>query len=64
MLKVLYELKNFKGRSKFKTRLHSITHNECITQYRKEHRKRWLMGVLSFDPPEKAFKEKSPKVGE
>lgn len=35
MLKVLYGLKNFEGKSKFKTWLYSITYNECITQYRR-----------------------------
>ncbi|WP_372439631.1 RNA polymerase sigma factor SigX, partial [Pseudomonas aeruginosa] len=43
MLKVLYGLKNFEGKSKFKTWLYSITYNECITQYRTERRKRRLM---------------------
>jgi RNA polymerase sigma-70 factor (ECF subfamily) len=50
MLKVLYGLKNFEGKSKFKTWLYSITYNECITQYRKERRKRRLMDALSLDP--------------
>lgn len=49
MLKVLYGLKNFEGKSKFKTWLYSITYNECITQYRKERRKRRLMDALSLD---------------
>ncbi|MBW4971687.1 sigma-70 family RNA polymerase sigma factor, partial [Croceibacter atlanticus] len=48
MLKVLYGLKNFEGKSKFKTWLYSITYNECITQYRKERRKRRLMDALSL----------------
>ncbi len=52
MLKVLYGLKNFEGKSKFKTWLYSITYNECITQYRKERRKRRLMDALSLDPLE------------
>lgn len=50
MLKVLYGLKNFEGKSKFKTWLYSITYNECITQYRKERRKRRLVDALSLDP--------------
>lgn len=54
MLKVLYGLKNFEGKSKFKTWLYSITYNECITQYRKERRKRRLMDALSLDPLEEA----------
>ena len=64
MLKVLYGLKNFEGKSKFKTWLYSITYNECITQYRKERRKRRLMDALSLDPLEEASEEKSPKVEE
>ncbi len=62
MLKVLYGLKNFEGKSKFKTWLYSITYNECITQYRKERRKRRLMDALSLDPLEEASEEKMPKV--
>ena len=62
MLKVLYGLKNFEGKSKFKTWLYSITYNECITQYRKERRKRRLMDALSLDPQEEASDEKAPKV--
>ena len=54
MLKVLYGLKNFEGKSKFKTWLYSITYNECITQYRKERRKRRLLDALSLDPVEEA----------
>jgi RNA polymerase sigma-70 factor, ECF subfamily len=61
MLKVLYGLKNFEGKSKFKTWLYSITYNECITQYRKERRKRRLMDALSLDPLEEASEEKMPK---
>ncbi|QCG66371.3 RNA polymerase sigma factor SigX [Pseudomonas veronii] len=60
MLKVLYGLKNFEGKSKFKTWLYSITYNECITQYRKERRKRRLMDALSLDPLEEASEEKTP----
>lgn len=62
MLKVLYGLKNFEGKSKFKTWLYSITYNECITQYRKERRKRRLIDALSLEPQEEASDEKSPKV--
>lgn len=64
MLKVLYGLKNFEGKSKFKTWLYSITYNECITQYRKERRKRRLIDALSLDPLEEASDEKTPKVEE
>lgn len=65
MLKVLYGLKKFEGKSKFKTWLYSITYNECITQYRKERRKKRLMDALSLNMPEDAeavepdYKEKS-----
>ena len=62
MLKVLYGLKNFEGKSKFKTWLYSITYNECITQYRKERRKRRLLDALSLDPLEEAVEEKPVKV--
>lgn len=62
MLKVLYGLKNFEGKSKFKTWLYSITYNECITQYRKERRKRRLLDALSLDPVEEASDEKAPKM--
>ncbi|MBX9915039.1 MAG: RNA polymerase sigma factor SigX [Pseudomonadaceae bacterium] len=62
MLKVLYGLKNFEGKSKFKTWLYSITYNECITQYRKERRKRRLLDALSLDPQEEAVEEKPVKV--
>ena len=34
--------------------LYSITYNECITQYRKEKRKRRLLDALSLDPQEEA----------
>lgn len=64
MLKVLYGLKNFEGKSKFKTWLYSITYNECITQYRKERRKRRLIDALSLDPLEEASDDKTPKVEE
>lgn len=64
MLKVLYGLKTFEGKSKFKTWLYSITYNECITQYRKERRKRRLLDALSFDPIEEASEEKAPKLEE
>lgn len=62
MLKVLYGLKNFEGKSKFKTWLYSITYNECITQYRKERRKRRLLDALSLDPLEEAIEEKQVKA--
>lgn len=64
MLKVLYGLKNFEGKSKFKTWLYSITYNQCITQYRKERRKRRLLDALSLDPLEEASDEKAPKLEE
>lgn len=64
MLKVLYGLKNFEGKSKFKTWLYSITYNECITQYRKEKRKRRLLDALSLDPLEEASEEQAPKSEE
>ncbi|MFC3607363.1 RNA polymerase sigma factor SigX [Stutzerimonas tarimensis] len=64
MLKVLYGLKNFEGKSKFKTWLFSITYNECITQYRKERRKRRLVDALSLDPVEEASDEKAPRLVE
>ena len=64
MLKVLYGLKNFEGKSKFKTWLYSITYNECITQYRKERRKRRLVEALSLDPMEEASEERAPKLEE
>lgn len=47
MLKVLYGLKNFEGKSKFKTWLYSITYNECITQFRRDRRRRRLADALS-----------------
>lgn len=52
MLKVLHGLRLFEGKAKFKTWLYSITYNECITQYRKEKRKRRLMDALSLDQVE------------
>ncbi|MBA1262149.1 RNA polymerase sigma factor SigX [Stutzerimonas sp. NM35] len=64
MLKVLYGLKNFEGKSKFKTWLYSITYNECITQYRKERRKRRLLDALSLDPVEEASDDSAPVVTE
>ena len=64
MLKVLYGLKNFEGKSKFKTWLYSITYNECITQYRKERRKRRLLDALSLDPVEEASEDTTPKPEE
>ena len=64
MLKVLYGLKNFEGKSKFKTWLYSITYNECITQYRKEKRKRRLLDALSLDPLEEASEEQASKQEE
>ncbi len=54
MLKVLHGLKQFEGKAKFKTWLYSITYNECITQYRKEKRKRRLLDALSLDPQDEA----------
>ena len=50
MLKVLYGLKKFEGKSKFKTWLYSITYNECTTQYRKNRRMRRLFDALSLNP--------------
>lgn len=64
MLKVLYGLKNFEGKSKFKTWLYSITYNECITQYRKERRKRRLLDALSLEPNDEAAEEEPPKTEE
>jgi RNA polymerase sigma-70 factor (ECF subfamily) len=64
MLKVLYGLKNFEGKSKFRTWLYSITYNECTTQYRKERRKRRLLDALSLDPQEEASDDQSPKIEE
>lgn len=64
MLKVLYGLKNFEGKSKFKTWLYSITYNECITQYRKDRRKRRLIDALALDPQEEASEADAPKAEE
>ncbi|HJE71569.1 sigma-70 family RNA polymerase sigma factor, partial [Pseudomonas oryzihabitans] len=41
-----------------------ITYNECITQYRKERRKRRLVEALSLDPMEEASEERAPKLEE
>jgi RNA polymerase sigma-70 factor (ECF subfamily) len=62
MLKVLYGLKNFEGKSKFKTWLYSITYNECITQYRKDRRKRRLSDALALEPNDEASEESDPKA--
>lgn len=64
MLKVLYGLKKFEGKSKFKTWLYSITYNECITQYRKEKRKKRLMDALSLNPVDEASEEETPVITE
>ena len=64
MLKVLYGLKKFEGKSKFKTWLYSITYNECITQYRKEKRKKRLTDALSLNPVEEASDSDTPDIGE
>lgn len=64
MLKVLYGLKNFEGKSKFKTWLYSITYNECITQYRKDRRKRRLLDALSLDVEDEASEDKTPRLEE
>lgn len=61
MLKVLYGLKNFEGKSKFKTWLYSITYNECITQYRKDRRKRRLVEALSLDPQDEEDEQQPPQ---
>ena len=62
MLKVLHGLKHFEGKAKFKTWLYSITYNECITQYRKEKRKRRLYDALSLDGQEEAHEPEQPAV--
>lgn len=63
MLKVLHGLRHFEGKAKFKTWLYSITYNECITQYRKEKRKRRLMDALSLDhDPQDEVAESSPDI--
>lgn len=54
MLKVLHGLKQFEGKAKFKTWLYSITYNECITQYRKEKRKKRLFDALSLEAYDEA----------
>ena len=64
MLKVLYGLKKFEGKSKFKTWLYSITYNECTTQYRKERRKRRLQDALNLNPLEEASDETTPEINE
>ena len=64
MLKVLYGLKKFEGKSKFKTWLYSITYNECITQYRKEKRKKRLLDALSLNPVDEASDDDAPVVAE
>lgn len=60
MLKVLHGLRHFEGKSRFKTWLYSITYNECITQYRKEKRKRRLLDALSLDPLDEAHDGPEP----
>ena len=60
MLKVLHGLKNFEGKAKFKTWLYSITYNECITQYRKDKRRRRLFDALALDPVEEAVPDPEP----
>ncbi len=62
MLKVLHGLKSFEGKAKFKTWLYSITYNECITQYRKEKRKRRLFDALSLDGQEEEHQPEHPTV--
>ena len=64
MLKVLYGLKKFEGKSKFKTWLYSITYNECTTQYRKEMRRRRLADALSLNPLEEAEEQPTPEIGQ
>jgi RNA polymerase sigma-70 factor, ECF subfamily len=63
MLKVLHGLKHFEGKAKFKTWLYSITYNECITQYRKEKRKKRLFDALSLESEEEAQEQDMPLVG-
>lgn len=60
MLKVLHGLKSFEGKAKFKTWLYSITYNECITQYRKDKRRRRLFDALALDPVEEAVPDPEP----
>ena len=64
MLKVLHGLKQFEGKAKFKTWLYSITYNECITQYRKDKRKKRLFEALSLDPQEEAITGSEPLASE
>lgn len=65
MLKVLYGLKKFEGKSKFKTWLYSITYNECTTQYRKEARKKRLLDALSLNPQDESDEdEQSLELGQ
>lgn len=63
MLKVLHGLKHFEGKAKFKTWLYSITYNECITQYRKEKRKKRLFDALSLESQEEAQEQEMPLTG-
>ncbi len=63
MLKVLHGLKHFEGKAKFKTWLYSITYNECITQYRKEKRKKRLFDALSLESQEEAQEQEIVLVG-
>lgn len=62
MLKVLYGLKKFQGKSKFKTWLYSIAYNECTTQYRKEARKKRLLDALSLNPLAEDDEQPAPVV--
>lgn len=64
MLKVLYGLKKFEGKSRFKTWLYSITYNECTTQYRKERRKKRLQDALTMHPVDEASDEAAPVIRE
>ena len=60
MLKVLHGLKQFEGKAKFKTWLYSITYNECITQYRKEKRKKRLLEALTLDDQDESVEGDLP----
>ena len=62
MLKVLYGLKKFQGKSKFKTWLYSIAYNECTTQYRKEARKKRLLDALSLNPLAEDDEQPAPTI--
>lgn len=62
MLKVLYGLKKFEGKSKFKTWLYSIAYNECTTQYRKEARKKRLLDALSLNPLAEDDEQPAPTI--